>query len=276
MFGASMALGGAVAPLVAAWLLKAFTWRELLGLYVIPGVAWACLFALAVPARRGPAAPLEPLGETFARMAGSPTMYLLGAQQFLRAAAMAFFFTWFPRFLQETRGVSQFDSGVLAMWPGLAAVSGGVLGGIASDAILRQTWNRRLSRQGIAVTGMVCCTLLAAAAYFVDDVNVAVLLISLGAFWGTFGGVSGYAVCIDFGGRRVGMVIAVMNMCGNVGAGLFALLVGWLVKPPAPGARSPNWDLVLPVFAAIFAVDAVCWALLNPKRPLFEDADGPS
>jgi sugar phosphate permease len=276
MFGASMALGGAVAPFVAAWLLKWVTWRELLGLYVLPGLAWAFAVAMIVPPRRGPAAPLEPFGETIARMAGSPTVYLLCAQQFFRAAAMALFFTWFPRFLQETRGVSQFDSGVLAMWPGIAAVTGGVLGGIASDAILRKTGNRRLSRQGIAVTGMVCCTLLAGAAYFVDDVNVAVLLISVGAFWGTFGGVSGYAVCIDFGGRRVGMVISVMNMCGNVGAGLFAFAVGWLVKPPAPGVRSPNWDLVLPMFAAIFAVDAVCWALLNPKRPLFEDADGPS
>ena len=133
-----------------------------------------------------------------------------------------------------------------------------------------------MSRQGIAITGMVCCTLLAAAAYFVDDVNVAVLLISMGAFSGTFGGVSGYSVCIDFGGRRVGMVIAVMNMCGNVGAGLFAFAVGRLVRPSEPGVRSPNWDLVLPLFAAIFAVDTVCWVLLNPKRPLFEDADGPS
>ena len=271
-----MALGGAIAPFVAAWLLKSFTWRELLGLYVLPGVAWACVFALVVPSRRGPVAPLDPLRETFARLATSPTMYLLCAQQFLRAAAMALFFTWFPRFLQETRGVSQFDSGVLAMWPGIGAVAGGILGGIASDAILRATGNRRLSRQGIAIVGMVGCTLLAGSAYFIEDVNVAVALISLGAFWGTFGGVSGYSVCIDFGGRRVGMVISVMNMCGNVGAGLFAFAIGRLVRPSEDGTRSANWDLVLPLFAAIFAADAVCWALLNPKRPLFEDADGPS
>lgn len=276
MIGASMALGGAAAPFVAAWLLEWFTWRQVLGLYVLPGLAWACCFAAIVPARRGPAARLDPFGETLARLAASPTMYLLSAQQFFRAAAMALFFTWFPRFLQETRGVSQLDSGLLAMWPGLAAVIGGVVGGVTSDAILRWTGSRRLSRQGIAVTGMVFCTVLAGAAYFVRNVNVAVLLISLGAFWGTFGGVSGYAVCIDFGGRRVGTVISVMNMCGNVGAGLFAFFVGWLVKAGEHGERSPYWDLVLPLFAAIFAIDAVCWALLNPKRPLFEDADGPS
>jgi sugar phosphate permease len=276
MVGASMALGGAVAPFIAAWLLTWFTWRQMLGLYVLPGLIWVYAVTAIVPARSGPAPSLDPLGETLRRIATSPTMYLLCAQHFFRAAAMALFFTWFPRFLQETRGVTQFESGMLAMWPGVGAVAGGILGGLASDAILSWTGNRRLSRQGIAVLGMVCCALLAGAAYFVRDVNVAVLLISLGAFWGTFGGVSGYSVCIDFGGRRVGMVISVMNMCGNVGAGLFAFLVGWLVTTDEPATHNPNWDLVLPLFAIIFAIDAVCWALLNPIRPLFEDADGPS
>jgi MFS family permease len=276
LFGASMALGGAVAPFVAAWLLEWFAWRQMLGLYVLPGLALAGLIAVAVPQHRGPVAERDPFGETLSRMAVSPTMYLLSAQHFFRAAAMALFFTWFPRFLQETRGVSEFKSGMLAVWPGVGAVAGAVLGGIASDFILRKTGNRRLSRQGIAVAGMVACSALAAAACFVDDADAAVGLISAGAFCGTFGGVSGYSVCIDFGGRRVGTVISVMNMAGNVGAGLFAYAVGWLVRAGPNGERSPNWDLVLPLFAVIFAVDAGCWAILNPYRPLFEDSDGPS
>jgi MFS family permease len=276
MFGASMALGGAVAPFVAAWLLNWFSWRELLGLYVLPGLVWAAAFAVTVPNRGGPVGRHDSFGEVLSRMATSPTMYLLSAQHFFRAAAMALFFTWFPRFLQETRGVTEFESGMLAVWPGVGAVAGAVLGGIASDVILRKTGNRRLSRQGIAVAGMIACSILSAAACFVDDVNNAVFLISAGAFCGTFGGVSGYSVCIDFGGRRVGTVISVMNMAGNVGAGLFAYAVGWLVERGPNGERSPHWNLVLPLFAAIFAVDAICWALLNPKRPLFEDSDGPS
>jgi sugar phosphate permease len=276
LFGASMALGGAVAPFVAAWLLKEFTWRQMLGLYVLPGLAWVYLFAVIVPQRGGPIGDRDPFGETVNKMAASPTMYLLSIQHFFRAAAMALFFTWFPRFLQETRGVTEFESGMLAVWPGVGAVAGAVLGGIASDFILRKTGNRRLSRQGVAVAGMVACSALAAVACFVDDLNTAVTLISAGAFCGTFGGVSGYSVCIDFGGRRVGTVISVMNMAGNVGTGLFAYAVDWLVEKGPTGKRSPNWDLVLPLFALIFAVDAGCWAILNPKRPLFEDSDGPS
>jgi nitrate/nitrite transporter NarK len=61
----------------------------------------------------------------------------------------------------------------------------------------------------------------------------------------------------------VATVFSVMNMCGNFGAMLFPFAVGWLVR------ETGNWDLVLFIFAGIFAVDAICWALLNPKGPLF-------
>ena len=78
---------------------------------------------------------------------------------------------------------------------------------------------------------------------------------------------SGYSLCLDFGGRRVGMVISVMNMCGNIGAGLFPLAIGILVK------STGRWDMILPIFAGIFAIDGLCWAMLNPSRPLFENDD---
>ena len=58
-----------------------------------------------------------------------------------------------------------------------------------------------------------------------------------------------------------------MNMCGNFGAALFPLIAGELV------ARTGNWNLVLIVFAGIMFVDALCWALLNPRGTLFNDHD---
>src|SRR5213078_2397534 len=126
---------------------QSVTWRQMLGLYVLPGLAWAFAFAVLVPGRTGPAPPPIPLRNTFARMAASPPVYLLCAQHFFRAAAMALFFTWFPRYLQETRGLSQSESGTWALWPGVAAMTGGILGGIVSDVLLKVTGNRRHSRQ---------------------------------------------------------------------------------------------------------------------------------
>lgn len=287
LLSSSMAIGSVIGPAVTGPLLgalaaTALAWRWVFVLYALPGIAWALLFYRLVretpaempdrgdigvsnPAPASDAAYDAPVSEepVWRRLLGSASMWLLCAQQFLRAAAMVFFLTWFPTFLRESRGATLVQAGYLTALAGAGAVFGALLGGFASDKLLMLTGSRRLSRQGIAVAGMTACAALIVCAFYVENTTLAVTIISAGAFCGTFGGVSGYTVAMDLGGRRVATVFSVMNMCGNFGATLFPLAIGWLVH------RTGNWDLVLFIFAGIFAVDAVCWALLNPKGPLF-------
>ena len=91
------------------------------------------------------------------------------------------------------------------------------------------------------------------------DVNAAIALISLGAFVACFGGVAGYTVAIDYGGEQVGTVFGAMNMAGGIGAMLFPVTVGWLVS------ATGTWNAALFTFAALMAIDAVLWGLLNPQ-----------
>jgi hypothetical protein len=109
------------------------------------------------------------------------------------------------------------------------------------------------------------CAAFAAAAYFFADPDTAVLLISVGAFCVTFGGVSGYTVAIDFGGRRVATVFATMNMCGNVGSALFPLAA--LPLAEAGG----DWNRVLLLFAFTILACGACWAVFNPRGTLFPE-----
>jgi MFS family permease len=197
----------------------------------------------------------------------STPLALLCTQQFLRAAGMVFFLTWFPVFLQKTRGIEIKQSADLTSLAGIGGVLGSLTGGIASDWLLKTTGNRRLSRQGIAVVGMSLCSLLIVCSAFVDNIYLSITLVAAGAFCATFGGVSGYTVAIEFGGSQVATVFSLMNMCGNFGAMLFPVTSGWMVE------RFRNWELMLFFFAAIMAIDAVCWAFLNPQRPLFSDSD---
>jgi nitrate/nitrite transporter NarK len=192
-------------------------------------------------------------------------MILLCAQQFQRAGAVALFFTWFPRYLQETKGVSVAGSGSLAAWPLLAGMCGGLLGGTASDWLLRRTGNARLSRQGLAAVGTAICALVSFAAYLTTDATTAVLFLCVAAFCSYASTGTAYAVALSMGGTRVAVVFATMNMAGNVGAGLFPFAVGWLVEGIG------NWDLTLLLFAGMFVGSTVCWAFLNPKTALFEE-----
>jgi MFS family permease len=283
MLACCMALGAAISPLIAGHLLDPLTWRQLLVVYAIPGLLWALVFALVVPRPDVPASAAvpDPNGSSngatpsaskharirWSKLVTDPQMQILCAQQFLRASAIAFFYTWFPRFLQETKGLSQQESGSLAAWPPFAGMFGGLLGGLFSDWLLRRTGSSRIARQGMACTAMVICTVVAVAAYFVADPQIAVGLLCVGAFCGMAGGVSGYAVAIAYGGKRVATVFATMNMSGNIGAGLFPFSVQLLVL------YTGNWNLALLLFASLFALDAVCWAVLNPRGTLFAETE---
>ncbi|MFM7317912.1 MAG: MFS transporter, partial [bacterium] len=275
ILASGMMIGGAIAPSLASISLARlspmaessglFRWQVLLAAYSIPGILWAMVFFAFIPDWQNISS--QKNAESRSRIKWSAVfrstpLMLLCAQQFFRAAGMVFFLTWFPTFLQETRGVSLSGSGILTTIAGIGGVIGSLSGGFASDWILKRTGNVRLARQGIAVLGMSLCSCLIICSYFVNNLNMSIALISIGAFCASFGGVSGYTVAISFGGSMVATVFGTMNMCGNLGAALFPVTAGWLVR------ETGNWNIILFFFAGIMAIDAVCWALLNPKGTL--------
>jgi MFS family permease len=262
------------------------SWSAILAVYAVPGLVWAVAFAAVVPSpdapppapappdqgddgARLPATGLrpapQPLPSPWGRLFTDRNMILLCAQQLQRAGAVALFFTWFPRYLQETRHVDLAHSGSLAAWPLVAGMLGGLLGGAASDWLLRRTGNARLSRQGVAGANTAACAAVSVLAYRAETAESAVLLLSVAAFCGYASGVNAYALALAMGGKRVAVVFATMNMAGNIGAGLFPFAIGKLVT------KTGNWDLTLLLFAGMFAGATVCWALLNPTSALFEN-----
>jgi predicted MFS family arabinose efflux permease len=272
LLGSSMALGSAIAPALTGLLVSHCSWPLVFVAYAVLGIVWSVVYFLTVPDAPASASLSPPpvwTRQDWVTLATSMPMILICGQQFFRACGMAFFYTWFATFLQETRGVNLAEAGFMTGAVGLGAMTGGILGGLFSDWLLRRTGNRRLSRQGIAVVGLSLCSVLVVISAGISNREVAIGVIALGAFAATFGGVSGYTVTIEFGGRRVATIFSVMNACGNVGAALFPAVVGTLIN------TTGDWNLVLYLFAGILALDAIFWALLNPRRPLFQDDHEP-
>jgi MFS transporter, ACS family, D-galactonate transporter len=264
LLASSMSLGIALAPLLTTQMLAAdISWRSIFSIYVIPGWLWVGVFLATT--RGKPAQPKSQVNLPTLRWTDfltNASLWLLCGQQFFRAAAMMFFQSWFPTFLRETRGVDLIGSGKLAFVVGLGAMLGGMSGGVFSDWLLVRTGNRRLARQGIAVMGMLACAALIAGSYFISSTTIAIGCISLGAFLATFGGISGYTLAIEFGGRSVATTFSIMNMCGNIGAALFPLAVGYISDSRL------GWDGVLFLCVIILVIDAYCWAMLNPTKTI--------
>jgi MFS family permease len=269
-----MAGGAAVSQYLTGLLIEPqgrfdpLSWQAILVIYAVPGIIWAVAFALVVP-RPEPQLPAAPPAAdapvNWPRLLADRHMILLCAQQFMRAAGAALFFTWFPRYLQEAFGVSKAESGSLAAWPLVAGIFGGLLGGTISDWLLRNTGNVRLSRQGQAALATAVCAGVSLGAYFAENARIAVILVSIAGFCAYASGVSAYAMAITMGGKRVAPVFATMNMCGNIGAGVFPFVVGQLA------GGTGNWNLTMLLFSALFVGATVCWLVLNPKGALFEE-----
>lgn len=266
LLGSATMLGLAASSLLTVQLVEELklSWQLTYAFYGAAGCAWALAYLALIPERETTATAATPMtGDDWRRLTRSVPLWLLCGQQFFRAGAMIFFINWFPSFLKESRGFSAYDAGFYASAVGIAAMSGGILGGFFSDWLFRVTGLRRLSRQGIAIIGMSTAGVLVINTYFIDNDGAAVALFAIGAFIASFGGVSGYTVAIEFGGKRIGVVFSMMNMAGNFGGAIVNYIAGSLTQ------RTQSWDAALFLIAAVFGIDAICWAMLNPKGPLF-------
>jgi MFS family permease len=287
--GSCMSIGSALAALFTGLLLKQeASWRTILLLFALPGIVWAVWFFIwfrdrpedhpavnrseldLLPAFMspddGPAAK-RPEPVPWRRILTSPSMAWICAQQLFRAAGYIFYASWFATYLQKTRTVPEWLSGVLTSVPLFGVVLGCLVGGMASDAIVTRTGSRGLGRKGLAIATHSACALLILVAIPIDDPWLAVLFISLGAFCAAVGGPCAYALTIDVGGMHVATVFSMMNMAGNIGAMLFPLAVPILV-------RWMSWSDVLFVFAGIYLAAALCWLAIDPNRTIYEPIQG--
>jgi MFS family permease len=282
VLGSAMSVGTALAAALTGLLLEAGVgWRWVFALYALPGFVWALGFFgwfrdSPRDHRAVNAAELELLGASspprgrheptpWGRLFASPAMWWISAQQFFRAAGYMFYTSWFATYLQEARHVSIGGSGLLTSLPVLGVVVGSVAGGLVSDWVLVATGSRRLSRQGVSIVSQLGCALLVLLAYLIDDVWLAVLVISVGSFTAAFAASCAYAITIDMGGKHVAIVFSLMNMAGNLGAMVFPLVI-----PPLVRLTGDRWDVVLFLFAGIYLAAAACWALINPTGTVFD------
>jgi nitrate/nitrite transporter NarK len=191
----------------------------------------------------------------------SPAIGFLCAQQFCRAAGYIFFGSWFATYLQEARGVTILGSGWLTTLPLLADVTGCMFGGVLSDAVLRRTGNERLARQGVSAIALLMCAGLIFSAWFVDHSVMAVLVISAGMFCAAAANPCVGALIISMGGPHLATLSAANNMCGNLGAAAFPIVVPWLLH------HAGGWNAVLGGFGALYIIAAIFWLMIrtNPQ-----------
>jgi MFS transporter, ACS family, glucarate transporter len=139
-----------------------------------------------------------------------------------------FFLTWFPIYLVQARHMTILQAGLIASLPAICGFSGGVLGGVFSDALIRRGHSLTVARKVPIVGGMLLSSCIIGCNY-VDTDWIVVALMSL-AFFGKGIGSLGWAVVADTSPKEaIGLSGSLFNMFGNVAGIVTPIVIGYLV-----------------------------------------------
>jgi ACS family glucarate transporter-like MFS transporter len=159
--------------------------------------------------------------------------------QYCITALTYFYSTWFAIYLIEARHMSLAKAGFAAAGPAIAGFVGGVLGGVASDYLLKRGVPLSKARKTVIMIGLVisCAILLC---NYTDSQTMIMLFMSV-AFFGKGVAALGWAVMSDAAPREAtGLAGSVFNLFGNA-AGIFTpIVIGYILM-----ATHNDWTLAL-------------------------------
>jgi sugar phosphate permease len=277
-------LGGAIAPILTAWLLKEYlSWRWVLVLYGSSGLLVALLFWKVfreTPAEHphsndaerdliesgnedatsdadGPTSfpPLIPLMK-------SGTMWLMCALQYGINIGWVFLVTWLPTYLKDVKGVDATVGGMMSTTVLVAGIIGMLCGGRLTDFAvgkLGRRWGRSLP--------MAACYAIALGAYLsclhLDSVWAFIAAVCVVAFVTDMSVPAIWAYMQDVGGRNTAAVFGWGNMWGNLGAATTPLLVPLVLEQ---WDTNGDWHEAFLLFSAGYLIAFLAALGINATR----------
>jgi MFS family permease len=282
IFFAGAHLVGGLTPLLIGVMLLHMTWRGVFMVFGLVGLvyvaAWLKWFKndpaehpevnaaeLAHIHHGRPPDSKHTIGrEYWGRLLFSRNVVLLCLAYLSNSTIFYFCISWLPTYLKNRHGFDAAALGFLSGLPLLVSVPSDLFGGTLSDR-LSAKYGMRVGRCFLgAIAYALCAAFLFVAASatspMVAAVSIAIgtglTMLTLGAAWGT---------CIEIARNHAGVVGAVMNTSGQVASMVMPLVVGYSVE------WFNNWDFPIYMLACMFLGGAVCWLLIDPHKPVFDE-----
>ena len=236
---AGASIGGAIAGPVAGLLAGSFGWRAAFVIIGSLGIVW--LFCWIFLARDTPvesdaraSRPVasvvekaEPLGPWLTH----PAVLASATGNFALGYLLYFFISWFPSYLVHELSMDLATMSIAASLPWLVGAVGVVLGGYASDHLVRRLGNEVRARKIVIVVGLglagVCVAL---APSFATPIS-ALALISCAKFF-IFVTSPNYSALVRAAvpPRRFGAAVGVITLSANLAGIVAPIVTGFLVQ----------------------------------------------
>jgi sugar phosphate permease len=172
-----------------------------------------------------------------------------------------FFITLLPNYLRTHRGFNDTTAAWISFVPLACGVVGCLLGGAASDLIIRRTGTRRWGRRLVGSFGLALGTVAVASTILVRDPLWLAVLLGLAFFGNDLAMGPAWAACADIGERSAGTLGGAMNMFASFGGALGAFVAGELLE------RNLATALFL-FLASSYALGSLLWMGVDTSRTL--------
>jgi MFS family permease len=158
---------------------------------------------------------------------GNSNLWFLLLMYVCYAIGAYFFQSWFHTYLQKGRNISSNTLIWASSVPYLLAAIGCFTGGWLSDkACLR--WGKKWGRRIVPMIGLFVSGLCIIGASLVVDNTIAIIALGVGMAFMDLTAPVAWAVAMDMGGERSGMVSGSMNSAGLTGAYFSTILFGYM------------------------------------------------
>lgn len=272
-------LGAAFALPAVAWLISAYGWRLSFLILGVAGIAWAIVWYawfrdnpedhpgiseaeknLIISTRQDSSSVNTKEKINFLSVLKSKNMWLAMGQYFCSNFTFFFALTWLFPFIKDRYQLETIEAGFYTSIPLIFGAFGNWFSGWLVDRIFKQgKWNQ--SRIIPASLGFLLAAIGLLGSIYMDSVAGAILFLSLAIFGADMTLPPSWAFCVDIGKKHSGAISGTMNMAGNIGAFLTALMFPYLMA--WSGSTTPFF-----VVGAILNVLAVgFWFMMKPQQP---------
>jgi ACS family glucarate transporter-like MFS transporter len=255
-----LATGSSLTAPLVLWLLSRQNWRTVffefgaMGLLWI--VAWLLLYQDHPSATTAESERINRRG-----LSRDSNLWCICGMYFAYGYGLYFYVTWLPTYLLKGRGFSSTYAGFFSALPWISAAAGYVVGGWLTDRIARES-NLRAARCGLGAFGYAASAAILVAVALTRDRMIAAALLACAAFFQMMVASPAWAVCLDVGHRRAGLVTGCMNTAGNIGGALAPLLMGYIVQ------YLGSWDYPFFLTVIVFGFGVAMWWRVKPEQQL--------
>jgi Sugar phosphate permease len=259
IYSSGSAVGAILAPPLVAWLTLQYGWRLA---FVLPGSIGLIWVYVWLRIYRKPTEVVKHSNDAvkpapWLTLLADRNVVALSLARFLADPVWYFYLFWIPEYLQRMRGFTLTDIGLYGWLPFLAADIGGIVGGIASDRLIKRGRSPIVARR-VVLSIAAAIAPIAGFTGTVKSPSMAVALICVGGFVCFVWFINTAALVSDaFPEGAVGSVQGIIGTAGSGAGVLFTLLVGVLADRGA-------YALVFAIAGSMHVLAALVLLLMKP------------